>query len=167
MHKPFSTHRLLTLAALLAALPAAAAPNNITDLGTLESDNSWASQANAVSRDGSLVVGQAHNDNGETRATVWSGSNWATKTDLGTLAAGNSGYSRANSVSSDGSVIAGSAQNDDLTSRRAIVWSGSGWTTKTDLGTLKSDNSGDSNANAVSRDGSVVAGDADTAMSPT
>ena len=112
------------------------------------------------------MVGQAHNDNGETRATVWSGSNWANKTDLGTLAAGNSGYSRANSVSSDGSVIAGSAQNDDLTSRRAIVWSGSGWTTKTDLGTLKSDNSGDSNANAVSRDGSVVAGDAEHSNVP-
>ncbi len=40
MQKPFSAHRLLTLAALLAALPAAAAPNNITDLGTLKSDNS-------------------------------------------------------------------------------------------------------------------------------
>ena len=160
MQKPSPVHRLLTLAALLAALPAAAAPNNITDLGTLESDNSGGSGANAVSRDGSLVVGQAHNDNGETRATVWSGSNWANKTDLGALAAGNSGYSRAYSVSSDGSVIAGSAQNDDST-HRAIVWSGNGWTTKTDLGTLKSDNSGNSNANAVSRDGSVVAGDAE------
>ena len=160
MQKPFSAHRLLTLAALLAALPAAAAPNNITDLGTLVSDNWGESGANAVSRDGSLVVGQAHNENdgyGYLHATVWSGSNWANKTDLGTLAAGNSSYSRANSVSSDGSVIAGSAQNDDSTFR-AIVWSGSGWTTKTDLGTLKSDNSGDSKANAVSRDGSVVAG---------
>ena len=150
MQKPFSAHSLLTLAALLAALPAAAAPNNITDLG-------GASQANAVNSDGSQVFGQAVNDNGENRAVVWSGSNWANKTDLGTLAAGNSSYSRANSVSSDGSVIAGSAQNDDST-YRAIVWSGSGWTTKTDLGTLKSDNSGDSKANAVSRDGSVVAG---------
>lgn len=40
MQKPSPVHRLLTLAALLAALPAAAAPNNITDLGTLKSDNS-------------------------------------------------------------------------------------------------------------------------------
>lgn len=39
MQKPFSAHRLLTLAALLAALPAAAAPG-VTDLGTLENDNS-------------------------------------------------------------------------------------------------------------------------------
>ena len=55
MQKPFSAHRLLTLAALLAALPAAAAPNNITDLGTLKNDNSGASQANAVNSDGSQV----------------------------------------------------------------------------------------------------------------
>ena len=40
MQKPSPSHRLLTLAALLAALPAAAAPNNITDLGTLKNDNS-------------------------------------------------------------------------------------------------------------------------------
>ena len=32
MRKPFSAHRLLTLAALLAALPAAAAPNKITEI---------------------------------------------------------------------------------------------------------------------------------------
>ena len=47
MQKPFSAHRLLTLAALLAALPAAAAPNNITDLGTLKNDNSGDSSAYA------------------------------------------------------------------------------------------------------------------------
>ena len=157
MQKPSPSHRLLTLAALLAALPAAAAPDNITALGMLNAGNSGYSMASAVSANGRTVVGESDNDDGYLHATVWSGSNWANKTDLGTLAAGNSNYSRANSVSSDGSVIAGSAQNDDSTFR-AIVWSGSGWTTKTDLGTLKSDNSGDSNANAVSRDGSVVAG---------
>ena len=56
MQKPSPAHRLLTLAALLAALPAAAAPD-ITDLGTLKNDNSEYSQANAVNSDGSLVVG--------------------------------------------------------------------------------------------------------------
>lgn len=71
MQKPFSAHRLLTLAALLAALPAAAAPNNITDLGTLKSDNSGWSNATAVNSDGSQVVGYVViNDNGETRAVV-------------------------------------------------------------------------------------------------
>lgn len=48
MKKLPSTHRLLILASLLAALPAAAAPNNITDLGTLKSDNSGDSHANAI-----------------------------------------------------------------------------------------------------------------------
>lgn len=56
MQKPSPSHRLLTLAALLAALPAAAAPG-VTDLGTLKNDNSEYSQANAVNSDGSLVVG--------------------------------------------------------------------------------------------------------------
>ena len=40
MQKPSPSHRLLILASLLAALPAAAAPDNITDLGTLMNDNS-------------------------------------------------------------------------------------------------------------------------------
>ena len=86
MRKPSPVHRLLTLAALLAALPAAAAPNNITDLGTLRSDNSGNSQAYGFNSDGSIVVGYSDWDGGiRVRATVWSGSNWATKTELGTL----------------------------------------------------------------------------------
>ena len=156
MQKPSPSHRLLTLAALLAALPAAAAPNNITDLGTLMNDNSSWSNANAVSSDGSIVVGDADDGNG-LRAIVWSGSNWATKTNLGTLRADNSGWSHANAVSSDGSLVVGYTLYDSL-QNHATVWSGSGWGIKTDLGTLKSDNSGWSSANAVSRDGSVVAG---------
>ena len=159
MQKPFSAHRLLTLAALLAALPAAAAPNNITDLGTLKNDNSGASQANAVNSDGSQVFGQAVNDNGENRATVWSGSNWANKTDLGTLKTDNSGSSQVNAISADGLVVAGEAASDN-NFRRAVVWSGSNWTTKTDLGTLKADNSGSSVVYALSRDGSVAIGGA-------
>lgn len=74
--------------------------------------------------------------------------------------AGNIYVSSATSVSSDGSVIAGWADNDDFIPR-AIVWSGNGWTTKTDLGTLKADNSGRSIAYAVSRDGSTVGGEAE------
>ena len=160
MQKPFSAHRLLTLAALLAALPAAAAPNNITDLGTLKSDNSGWSGASAISGDGRTVVGGS-----DRHAVVWSGSNWGTKTDLGTLRSDNFGWSGAAAVSSDGSVVAGHAGNYDG-DQRATVWSGNGWTTKTDLGTLRSDNSGDSSATAVSRDGSVVAGVAPNDDSP-
>ena len=157
MQKPFSAHRLLTLAALLAALPAAAAPD-ITDLGTLMNDNSSWSNANAVSSDGSIVVGDADDGNG-LRAIVWSGSNWATKTNLGTLRADNSGWSHANAVSSDGSLVVGYALYDSF-QNHATVWSGSNWATKTDLGTLKGDNSGGSGAHAVSSDGTVVVGQA-------
>ena len=163
MQKPSPSHRLLTLAALLAALPAAAAPNNITDLGTLKNDNSGGgAYAYGVSSDGSTVVGYADDGVGtySVRATVWSGSNWGTKTDLGTLKVDNSGSSWAEAVSSDGSVVAGAAENDNGP-YRATVWSGSNWGTKTDLGTLSSGNSGTSYVQAVSRDGSVVAGYAD------
>ena len=159
MQKPFSAHSLLTLAALLAALPAAAAPD-ITDLGTLRNDNSGRSGASAISGDGRTVVGGS-----DRHAVVWSGSNWGTKTDLGTLRSDNFGDSNATAVSRDGSVVAGHAGNYDG-DQRATVWSGNGWTTKTDLGTLRSDNSGDSNATAVSRDGSVVAGIAPNDDSP-
>ena len=120
----------------------------------------WTSYANAVNGDGSVVVGHADNDNGDTRAIVWSGSGWTTKTDLGTLKSDNSSWSSANAVSRDGSVVAGYAYNDNG-EKRATVWSGSGWATKTDLGTLKSDNSGESSAWAASGDGSVVGGSAE------
>mgnify|MGYP001687386399 CR=1 FL=1 len=163
MQKPFSAHRLLTLAALLAALPAAAAPDNIKDLGTPKSDNSGGSSALAVSRDGSVVVGGSFIPNSfipTDRATIWSGSGWGTKTDLGTLKADNSGWSTARAVNRDGSVVVGDSQSDIISITRAAVWSGSGWTTKIDLGTLSSDNSGNSVANAVSGDGSVIAGSA-------
>ena len=165
MRKPFSTHRLLTLAALLAALPAAAAPNNITDLGTLKSDNSGTSAASAISGDGSVVVGYTsisnENQQGAT-ATVWSGSNWSTKTNLGTLSVNNVGLfptSALYAVSDDGSVVAGMADNDNH-ELHAAVWSGSNWSTKTDLGTLKTDNSGESVAMIIRRSGSLVAGSA-------
>lgn len=50
MQKPSPVHRLLTLAALLAALPATAAPNKITEI----EDNG--SYATAINGNGSIVV---------------------------------------------------------------------------------------------------------------
>ena len=151
--------RLLAIAALLAALPAAAA-SDITDLGTLKNDNSGISEANAVNSDGSQVFGSAVNDNGEKRAVVWSGSNWGTKTELGTLKTDNSGESEATALSGDGLVVGGWAHNDNGVNR-GIIWSGSNWTTKTELGTLKADNSGSATIYALSRDGSVAVGGAE------
>ena len=162
MQKPSPSHRLLILASLLAALPAAAAPNNITDLGTLKSDNSGNSQAYGFNSDGSIVVGYSDWDGGiRVRATVWSGSNWATKTELGTLKSDNTGSSVARGANGDGSVVFGFSDWDGDGNSRAAVWSGSGWATKTDLGTLRTDNTGGSTAIAISSDGSVVVGSAD------
>ena len=157
MQKPSPAHRLLTLAALLAALPAAAAPDNITDLGTLSTGNSGYSLATAVSADGRAVVGESDDDNGARRAVVWSGSGWGSKTDLGTHRTDNSGVSSATAASTDSSVVVGEASGDTF-SQHATVWSGSGWGSKTDLGTLSSGNANGSSASAVSGDGSVVAG---------
>ena len=159
MQKPSPVHRLLTLAALLAALPAAAAPNNITDLGTLRSDNSGISHAFGFNSDSSIVVGASYWDGGRFgRATVWSGSNWATKTDLGTLKSDNTGSSAASGTNGDGSVVVGSSDRDGSGSSHATVWSGSGWATKTDLGTLKTDNSGVSSVEGISADGKFALG---------
>ena len=121
MQKPSPSHRLLILATLLAALPAAAAPG-VTDLGTLRNDNSENSVANAISSDGSVLAGESDNDNYQARAIVWSGSGWSTKTDLGTLKSDNSGVSWVNAVSADGKFAVGQAENDDNHNLRAVVW---------------------------------------------
>ena len=132
-----------------------------TDLGTLKSDNSGQSMANALSSDGSYAAGWAHNDNANVRATIWSGTGYATKTDLGTLKNDNSGQSQASALTSNGGIAAGWAQSDSE-HQRATVWSGNNYAIKTDLGTLKSNNSGSSDINALSGDGLVAAGWAET-----
>ena len=152
MQKPSPAHRLLTLAALLAALPAAAAPNKITEI----EDNG--SYATAINGNGSIVVGGLG-----TQAAVWSGTNWAKKTILGTLKtddellAGAYLQPSASGVSGDGSVVVGHTI-DDNRKIHAIVWYGNNWEKKIDLGTHRNDNSGDSGANAVSRDGKIITG---------
>lgn len=152
MQKPSPAHRLLTLAALLAALPAAAAPDKITDLG----DSS--DYATAINENGSIVVGGLG-----TQAAVWSGTNWAKKTILGTLKtddellAGTYLQPSALGVSGDGSVVVGHTI-DDKRKIHAIVWYGNNWEKKIDLGTHGIDNSDRSEARAVSRDGKIITG---------
>ena len=63
-------------------------------------------------------------------------------------------------LSADGSLAAGLAFNDNGY-KRAVVWRGKDYGGKLDLGTLKSDNSGESWVNALSADGSLAAGVAD------
>mgnify|MGYP000843684323 CR=1 FL=1 len=100
------------------------------------------------------------NDNGEQHAAIWSGSGWSTKTDLGTLRSDNSGSSVVYAVSDDASVVVGNSQHTDFLypATHATVWSGNGWTTKTDLGAPDVDNLYISSATSVSSDGSVIAG---------
>ncbi|MDP8123756.1 hypothetical protein QJU64_10875, partial [Pasteurella atlantica] len=128
-----------------------------TDLGTLKRDNRGYSGVNGLSRDGTIIVGSAFNDNNQTRGIVWSGPNWGTKTDLGTLKTDNSGESWVSTLSGDGMVVGGAAQNDN-NEQRATLWSGPNWTTKTDLGTLKADNSGGAWVWALNDDGTIAGG---------
>lgn len=150
MQKPSPSHRLLTLAALLAALPATAAPDKITDIGF--------SYATAINGNGSIVVGGT-----VTQAAVWSGTNWANETILGTLKtddellAGTYLQPSALGVSGDGSVVVGHTI-DDNRKIHAIVWYGNNWEKKIDLGTHGIDNSDRSEARAVSRDGKIITG---------
>ncbi|MEL6064966.1 MULTISPECIES: family 43 glycosylhydrolase [unclassified Methylobacterium] len=135
-----------------------------TDLGTLTSDQSGTSGIYALSNDGVIAAGESSVDSGTTHAAIWSGRNWTTKTDLGTLRSDNSGMSWAYALASDGSVVGGYSATDrnvDVYSH-ATLWSGANWATKTDLGTLRTDNRGTSVVRALSADGTVAAGSSST-----
>lgn len=143
------------------------------------------SVANAVNRNGSVIVGWAKyseqispipeffaqdsslsavTNTSDQRAFRWTQSGGIQ--DLGTLYKirrsfvynyYSAGKSSAKGVSADGSVIVGWANDtSDTTRQRAFRWTQS--TGMTDLGTLKSDNTGQSSANAVSRNGKVIVG---------
>jgi probable HAF family extracellular repeat protein len=119
----------------------------MTDLGTLGGTNS---SANAVSADGSVIVGYSDiTGNNAPHAFKYSGS---TMSDLSTL--GGTGSS-ANAVSADGSVIVGISYITGNSATHAFKYSGS---TMSDLSTLGGTNS---SANAVSADGSVIVGSSD------
>jgi len=117
------------------------------DLGTL--GGSW-SVAFGVSADGGVVVGQANNASGQTRAFRWTAAGGMQ--DLGTLPGGNE--SGAYGVSADGAVVVGQANNasDQTRAFRWTVWGG-----MQDLGTL---GGCCSMAFGVSADGTVVVGTA-------
>ncbi|TNV89013.1 hypothetical protein C5H23_08420 [Xylella fastidiosa] len=135
-----------------------------TDLGTLRNDNLGDSTASVLSADGKVVAGTSRSDEFSKRATIWSGDNWATKTDLGTLRNDNSGDSIATALSADGTIAAGMSEIDTVTKevyRQATIWSGKNWE-KTSLGSLRSDNLGNSQVTRLSADGKIAAGYSDT-----
>jgi probable HAF family extracellular repeat protein len=114
----------------------------MTNLGTL---GGTYSRAQAVSADGSVVVGYSQNASSQDNAFRWSA---GVLTNLGTL---GGTYSIAAAVSADGSVVVGYSQNAS-SQNNAFRWSAG---VMTNLGTLGGTYS---YAQAVSADGSVVVG---------
>ena len=114
------------------------------DLGTLGGNSSY---ANAVSADGSVVVGSS-NIASQSHAFRWTSAGGMV--DLGTFGGTTSS---ANAVSTDGSVVVGYAYNAS-SNQIAFRWTAG---VMTNLGTLGGNYS---YANGVSADGSVVVGNA-------
>jgi probable HAF family extracellular repeat protein len=121
------------------------------DLGTL---GGGYSEANAVSADGSVVVGAAYNAAGQWRAFRWTAARGMR--DLGTL--GGDG-SEALGVSADGSVVVGWAENAEGY-QRAFRWTAARG--MEDLNTtyahLLTDGSELLRAHAISPDGRYIVG---------
>ncbi|MGY0342022.1 hypothetical protein [Xylella fastidiosa] len=99
------------------------------------------------------------------RPVIWSGDNWATKTDVGTLRKDNLGKAQINAPSNDGKIAAGRSDTETISNeiyQQATIWSGENWATKTRLGSLRSDNLGNSQVIALSADGKIAAGYSET-----
>lgn len=133
-----------------------------TELGTLKSDDSGSSEVTTLSDDGSIAGGLADNSSPYSHAAIWSGTDWKTKTDPGTLNR-TSGESRVNVLSDNGKIAGGRAvyrRNDS--NYHAVIWrfSGGTWQQAIDLGTLTSGNTGRSDVNSLSNDGTVAGGSA-------
>ncbi|WP_438319961.1 autotransporter domain-containing protein [Edwardsiella tarda] len=130
----------------------------MTGLGTLKTDNTGNSSAEALSSDGKVVAGDASTDVGRDQAFIWHDGD--TKlTGLGTLNRDNTGRSWTKAISADGKVVVGQAEFGSYP--QAFVWH-DGDTEMTGLGTLKDNpHQGYSSAEAVSPNGSIVAGRAE------
>jgi probable extracellular repeat, HAF family len=124
----------------------------MVDLGAL-GDNQ--SEARGVSAEGSVVVGWAHDVNGQRRAFRWTAATGMI--DLGTLGGAES---EAWAVSADGSVVVGIAQ--DATGE----WRGFRWTAQTGMIALGARPFSPDGSLDVSADGSVIVGTSRRAISP-
>ncbi|EJD6083109.1 autotransporter domain-containing protein [Providencia rettgeri] len=124
----------------------------IINIGTLKSDNSGAATTNGMSKDGSVIIGYSETDDGQGQAF-----RWTETTGMESLNPNTRSYAQA--VSDDGKIITGQMTTSSNTASAFI------WTEKTgmrSLGTLKTDNSGTSDANGISADGSTIIGDSST-----
>ncbi|WP_405471106.1 autotransporter domain-containing protein (plasmid) [Morganella morganii] len=131
----------------------------MTGLGTMASDNSGMSMASGVSADGSVVVGMNITSSGEQQAFIWSKKEGMTS--FGPLAPSTGEISMANGISADGSVVVGARLIPPLGPNQLTAFAWSKEKGMISLGTLKSDNSGQSAAKGASADGSVVVGEAE------
>jgi probable HAF family extracellular repeat protein len=124
----------------------------MTDIGDLDLDPDLDSLsiANAISADGSTIVGQSYNGY-YNHAFKYIG---GVMTDLGTLTSDGSGDSFAYDVSADGSTIVGQSYNGGYNHAFKYVDG-----VMTGLGTLNSNGSGHSTAYGVSADGSTIVGE--------
>ncbi len=127
--------------------------NRMQDFGDFTSSDTG-SNANAVSADGSVVVGQVdYGSGGKYHAFRWTSDGGMQV--LGDFTANGTGWSVANAVSADGSVVVGQADYSNFGSH-AFRWTIDGG--MQDLGDLTANNMGSSVATLVSADGNAVAG---------
>lgn len=133
----------------------------MTGLGTLRNDNSGNSTARAITPDGRVIVGNAATDNNASQAFRLNAGD-AKMTGLGSLRADNTGNSSALAVSGDGRIVVGSSETDldSIREQAFIHYENTG--KMVNLGTLRSDKLGRSEANIISEDGRVIAGFAET-----
>lgn len=131
--------------ALLAMQAAAAAPLNLGDLAT----GSTVVEANGISGDGRVVVGQTYN------GSTYQPFRWSAEHGVQSLSQFSYDYGYANAASGDGGYIVGAARFvSGVNNYRAFIWNAG--TGITDLGALPGDLS--SSARGVSNDGRVVVG---------
>ena len=150
--------------------------NTKTDLGTLRSDNKKSSAITAIAQDGKILAGRSKenlNHAGDAfHASIWSETNYSNKADLG-IDLPNWGTSAIYGLSDDGTVAVGSSFFDNLpvanstTLSRATVWTAKDSQTRVELGTLKTNNGGESRALAVSSDGKTIVGISESNEAPS
>ena len=133
----------------------------MTDLGTLQANNTGNSVAYDVNAAGNVVVGDTFYSGATAHAFRWTQASGMS--DLGTLANDKTtGQSFAYGVNAAGDVVVGEAYNG--TARHAFRWTlnagSSTQGTMTDLGTLAAGNGGSSIARDVNAAGDVVVGQA-------
>ena len=129
------------VAAALASQPLEAAPI-FQGLGS--PDGYHSSEARAIAANGTTVVGDAYDVNGQKQAVVWNGSF------NGAILETRFAYSSALGVSGDGTRITGFVSNGSSASQ-AVLWSGGGQNWEyTSIPTM-------ANARAISESGSFVA----------